>query len=520
MSPSKSEFGPFHLLTRLARAVCLIGIAGTACAQSDGGGNDRRSFSIQPSLSVSTTATDNLRLDDVNAGKDKAVVGILSPGLSLRANTGLLRGSLDYAMDGLMYYKTSYGDRAQHRLSSQGTVALWDGRFAVDMRATLGQQAQSAFGVAQSGSTSLTETNRSQLATLTISPRLMGQLGGIASYQLNATGTENRVKDSVVGDSKSAQIGLHLSGLGGSQRLLNWNLTGQAQRQTGGQTRRLTTEYALLGLSYRPDVDWSFQAQAGAERTNFVTIDPVTSSTYTVAMDWTPSPRTQLNADWRKHSYGNSHTLSFTHRMARSSWRFTDTQAVNGPGAVGASARQTNYALYDAIFTALEADPVKRDLLVRAYLQAVGLNADAISNEGFLAASATMTRAQSAAFSLMGLRSTVTVSINQSKTRRLDPLSQATDDLGRFGNVRLRSASLSLAHKLTTSNSISLTLADQRNDNASGSQSSDLKSLLGNFTGRLNQRLSYSLGLRHSRFNSNLRAYRENAATATLTQQF
>lgn len=506
-------------VSRLVQALLLLGATSLAWGQGDDGGADRRGLSIKPSLSMSGTVTDNIGLN--SGAKDKAVIGMVSPGLTVRSNTGMLRGSLDYSMDGLMYYRTSYADRVQHRLLSQASAALLEGRFLIDMRASLGQQARSAFAAEQSVSSYVSNPNQSQMASLTIAPRLRGVLAGLANYDASVSGTETRVKDSLLGDGRSAQAAFNLEGLGGAERIINWNLSAQASRATGsGQARKTSTDSAMLGLRYRPDMDLGLNLQAGKERSNFVTLDQVTSNTYSLGADWTPTERTQLNADWRRHHYGNSHSLSFNHRMSRSSWRYSDSQAVNGPGAVGGGTRQTNYALYDAIFTAQEPDPIKRDAMVRAFLLSSGLSADAIANSGFLSGAASLTRSQTGAFSLLGLRSTATLTLSQAKTRRLDPFSNVSDDLSGGGVLRQRSGALSLSHKLSQTTSISVSAADQQTSSSTTVLTTDLKTLLGSLNGQLGQRLSYSISLRHARFSSEQKSYRENAVTATLTQQF
>ncbi|MEH0165846.1 TIGR03016 family PEP-CTERM system-associated outer membrane protein [Roseateles microcysteis] len=521
MTPNLNEGQGFCMptMSRVAQALLLLGATSLAWGQSEDGGADRRGLSIKPTLSMSGTLTDNIGL---NGGpKDKAVIGMVSPGLTVRSNTGTLRGSLDYSMDGLMYYRTSYADRVQHRLQSQASAALLEGRFLIDMRATVGQQARSALGAEQSVSPYLSNANQSQMASLTIAPRLRGVLAGLANYDASISGSETRVKDSTVGDGRSAQASFNLEGMGGVERIINWNLSAQASRATGsGQARKTSTDSAMLGLRYRPDMDLGLNLQAGKERSNFITLDQVTSNTYSLGADWTPTERTTLNAEWRRHNYGNAHSLNFSHRMSRSSWRYSDSQGVNGPGAVGGGTRQTNYALYDSIFTAQESDPVKRDLMVRAFLLSSGLSADAIANSGFLSGAASLTRSQTGAFSLLGQRSTATLTLSQAKTRRLDPFSTVNDDLSSGGVLRQRSGALSLSHKLSQTNSVSLTVADQKTDSSGSGQSTDLKTLLGSFNGQLGRRLSYSFSLRHARFNSDVKSYRENAVTATLTQQF
>jgi uncharacterized protein (PEP-CTERM system associated) len=278
---------------------------------------------------------------------------------------------------------------------------------------------------------------------------------------------------------------------------------------------------ALAGLRWRPDVDWVLGGFAGGERSNLAAIKQTSGATYGMDGSWTPTPRTVAQASWQHHSYGDSHSLSLEHRMSRTALRLSDSTTAVAPGANGAAGRLTNYDLLYLQFASAEPDPVKRDLFVRAFLQANGLAADAVTTTGFISAGATRLRRQEASMSWTGIRTTLTGSINQSQTRRLGPQDAGiVDDLSGSGVVKQLGLAGNLSYRLTADSSASLSGSYQRTRGDLGTQATSMKSILAGWNARLGRRTTGMVNLRHTQFASSIKPYRENAVIVTLVQQF
>jgi uncharacterized protein (PEP-CTERM system associated) len=211
--------------------------------------------------------------------------------------------------------------------------------------------------------------------------------------------------------------------------------------------------------------------------------------------------------------------------MARSAWRFSDSQSAslgNGQGngvGTGAAGQRSNYDLLFLQFASLEPDPVKRDALVRSTLQTLGLSPDAFSTSGFISASPTLQRRQDLSFSLQGLRTTVTALLSRSRNRQLGAATKVNDDFAQSSTITQRSASISLSHRLTPDSTVNVSLSDQQTRGDLAAQSTSLKSAIASWGGQLGRRGSVSLGARHSRFEG-VTPYSENAVFATVVQQF
>jgi len=497
-----------HAVTVIARAVALalcLG-AGSASAQQSG-------LIVLPRFAASQSWSDNIGLR--TSARDSALITTLSPGLSLNSNAGRIKGGLNYSLSEILYTGTNRSNQLQHALAASGSAELLENTFFLDANASVSQQAVSAFGP-QTIDPLQNNPNNSQLSSLTISPSLRGRLNGLASYELRANAGATEVKGSTLGNSTSSGSSLGINGL--NTGLLGWNAsvsTQQNQARVGVENR---SSQMRLGLSYRPDPELLLGLNAGQERSNYLGAGKTGSSSGASA-NWTPTPRTALAAVWQGHAYGNSHTLSFQHRMARSSWRFSDSQGVSIGSTVAATGLQTNYDLFYLQFASLEPDPVARDVLVRSYLQGLGLSPNAIATAGFLTAGPTSQRSQQVSFSLEGLRWTATAMLSQGRSSQLGNSIQAAGDLSKSSSVLQRGMSLNLAYRLTPISSVNISLSQQRSRGDLPSQSTSVRSYSSNLSSRLGRLTSVSAGVRHSSAEG-IAPYRENAILANLVQQF
>ncbi len=497
--------------------LALAFLAMVAQAQQ-GEGTAPSGGALQPRLAAMVTVTDNLRLNDRE--KDGAVIATLAPGVSYVRNTGSLRGSLDYSLNGITYLKTSYGTRVQNALTAAGQAEVVPGTLIVDLQASIGQQNQSAFGLQSTPTqdSALANANQHETGNLMVSPLLHGQIGGLASVDLRGNFSMTEVRESAIGDSHSTGGSLRLTQLNAG--VLGWFVQASTQqfRPKVGQTNRNST--ATGGLNYRPNPDWITSVNVGKERNDYLSRAGSTEDGFTggVSADWTPTPRTRVSGNWQRHSYGNSHGLSFEHRMRNSVWRFSDSRNVT-VGNTGASGGvRTNYELFNLLF-ASETDPVKRDAMVRAALAALGLSPNAPSSQGFLSTGPSELHNQMLSFMLQGVRSNITATVSRSVTTRLGSDLNQGGDLASNALIDQRSFVLTGSYQLTPVSGLALTAMRQETRGDAGGQRTNLNSLLANWNSRLGARISVQLGARHSRFEG-VTSYSENAVYANLTQQF
>lgn len=490
-----------------------------AMAQSTGDAAAATGSRFQARAGLTQAWTDNLRLQPssgAGAGRDAALITTVSPGFSLSTSRRTLRASIDYSLNAIAYTKSDQPSQIQNSLSAQSVANLLDGALSVDARASIGQQAVSAFGPV-AASTSLANPNQREVTNLSLSPALRGRVGDWANVELRGSFGRVQARNSSLGDSQSS---------GGSFRLnsaapgpLSAGLLVSTQRnRSGGLAANARTESATVNLGYRPDPDWSVGAIAGRERSDVLTGFARQGATYGVNTIWSPTPRTRIAGDWQRHEYGDSHTLSVEHRLARMALRFSDSQSLNLGNVGSLGGLRSNYDLYFQLFASVEPDPIRRDAYVRRYLESVGLSAAAPANSGFLSAGPSRQRSQSLGASFQGVRSTVAMQVTRSLTGRIGTNSNA-GDLASNQQVEQRSYSLTAGHQLDPQSSISLSLSRQESRGQGAGASTTLNTFFVNWSARLGRTLSAQLGTRHSRF-TGPSPYSENSVTASMTQLF
>ncbi len=507
------------------RCLAFALLAWAALAQAQGTGGRGGVFSVSPRLSATQTLTDNLQLAERD--KDAALITTVSPGVSITSRTGALRGNLDYAMNGILYTKTDQPSRVQNALSATARAELMADALFLDMRASIGQQNVSAFGLqsapsldgqgGQGGLSSLANSNQRETLTYSVSPMLKGNVGGLASYVLRGEFTGSDARGSELGDSRGRGASLQVDQLG-ARSFAWWLQLSTRETSSSGSASAPRSTSLRLGANYRPDPDWVFSANAGQERSNYLGNAQSSGTTAGANASWTPSTRTRIVLDLQRHAYGNSHGLTLEHRLARSVWRYSDQQStvVGNTGSAGGA--RSNYDQFFLLFASQEPDPVKRDTLVRAYLQSQGLSADAPVAGGFLSTGPSRLRNQQLAVTLQGVRASLTGQFNRSVSGRLGSnVNQGS--LADSSKIEQRSMSLSASYRLGATSGLTLIATRQESAGDTSRQSTQLTSYFANWTARLGNQLAAQLGARHSRFEGVTR-YTENAVLLTLTQQF
>lgn len=490
------------------------GLLGTAVLAAVGA--QAQSVQMSAGIGLSETYTDNRQL---SAGGDKQgeLITDISPYLHIARFGGAVQGMLDYSPHALIQRQDSGGNTVAHQLAARLSAIGWDNHFVFDANASIAQQAVSAWGV-QPGNGRTTDENRSQVATLSLAPTLRGTLAGVVDVQAGLSWDGQRSGDTNLGDSNGS--GAFLS-LGGRRGFVGWGLDLSRRSSDFQAGQKTTQDSGVFSLMLVPDVDWQFTGRLGREAGDQYTFGRTWTRTWGWGLDWTPSPRTRLSYQSDDHQYGDSHTFTFSHRMARSIIVFSDTRGVSG-GAWGRQADRpaTVYDLWYAQAASLYPDPAQRDAYVRLLLAAFGLDPSTQIGAGFLASGLTLQRSQILSFSVEGLRNTITLSAYRNDTRPLDDSPALEGDLADVSRVRQQGASAVWSHRLAANASLAAALYWMRTP-AQGlhEDSSDTSASLG-LQATLGVRTTGSVTLRHTQHDGEPRRYQETALTASVSIKF
>lgn len=472
-------------------------------------------YYVQSSISVSQTLTDNGRLE--KDGQAEAITQV-TPAVRVSARGPRVQGSIDYALNGVVYARESDRSTIQNRLSLRGSGELVENHLYLDASAQASQQLTTAFGQPTPGG--LPGGDTTQVYTYTLSPYVVGRLGSVANLTARVTHSQTITPDAsrFGATTDSAQLALNS---GSSFSRLGWALVATRTVSDYDASRRTEADSVLGTLSYRVTPEFVVRASAGADWNDYRTVDKTRYDRYGVGFDWRPTVRTTLSAQVDDRYFGTGYNVTFQHRTPRTVWTLRasrDASEINGRGNAAVA---TVFDLLFAQFASIEPDPLKREQLVLAFLQANGIAPGTLVFTNVLFGAATLQETQSLSFALLGRRTTVTVTLTNSRTSRLDALATGIgDDFANTDFVRQQGLSVNLAHRLSAVSSASLALSEQRNEGELDTQRTRQRTVTLTWTTQTGRRSSLSLAARHVSFDSDTRPYTENALVGTFSYRF
>jgi uncharacterized protein (PEP-CTERM system associated) len=502
---SKPRSLPERLAPDLLKAVCSAAflLGGGAQAQNRSG-----ALVIQPSLSISQSFTDNRDL----SVSDKKFDGVtqVSPGVRIASRSGPVQGTLDYALNAQLHSNPGGGASSNgftNSLAAAFNAEAIERHALVDVRASITQQNISAFGV-QSNTGNLTDRNRTEVRSLSVSPVLRGNIGTFAEVE----GRMSWMRTSGVASGAASNSGvtrsLRASGNAGS---FGWSadVTDSTSDFEGG--RESSSRQTSLSLSYRPDVDLTLNVQGGSETDTVRSLDSQSTTNYGGGFTWTPTQRSVITGQVSKRYFGTGHSFSLSHRLVQSVVRFSSSRDANN---FGRDSRLEYANLYDGYFAQLATiipDPIQRDAVVRALLAEQG---------GFLARGVTLQNRQDLSVVTHGVRTTLSMTAFTFKTRRLTDIGMATDDFTITGRLRQRGLALNAAYQVSAVANASLAYSVTSTAGNAGLAGTRLRTLGATFSTLMIQRVNLSASLRHTVFDGPILPYTENAGQVTLGFQF
>ncbi len=475
-----------------------------------------RAFVITPSVSLQATITDNVGLSSTDKKADAYTEATAA--ISIASRAGRVRGSLDYALTSRLGLRDSNASDLRHTLNALATAELIENTAYVDLRGSISRQAISAFGK-QSFTPGLDNSNQTQVATLGIAPYIKGRLGRFAEYRLGLDHSESHSGTGSASDARATSYSARLNG-GTPGQGVTWSL--DASRQDSGNNGFDYQSDRIRGTaSYAVSPELTLTAIGGRESNDFQSNGKRNYNNSGAQLRWIPNQRTSFGALFEKRFFGNSHAIDFSYRTPRTAWSFVDSKdAATTPEQLAKVRVGTVYDLFFAQFAVLVSDPVLRDVLVRAFLQANGINPNTPSTRELRVSGFTLSRLQTASVSLTGVRDTLSFRTLFSNSQHVSRFGAANDSFDDTSRVRQRSFFVDLSHRLTPVSTATLGFGYQRTTGSLDEQASTLTSINALYSTTLTQRVSLSGGARLTHFGSATQPYDEHAIFANIRVQF
>lgn len=491
---------------------------------ADTGGDDRP-FYLTPTLSGNLTATDNVNLSA--SDKQSDLILQLSPGIQLGGRSGRVRGFLNYNLTASFYANEREASTFYNTLNAQVSAEAVPNRAFVDASASISQQYISPFG-RQSPDPSLNNPNRTEVSTITVAPRVEGQLAGQVDYVgrlfygYTSSGTSLASDSSAFGALLSFDSTTRWSRLG-------WGLNFSYRSVDFSEGRREFDQLNWVTLRYEVVPDLVLSLRGNVETSNTTSLDTETNTGYGGGLRWNPSPRTEAIAEYDTRIFGSSHLLAVNYRTPRTVWSISSRQGLStgqNLGGFGSPYGQQQvgqgsaFDLLFAQFASVQPDPVLRAQLVNDFLKANGIDPNASLSTGYLPSQVTEELRQDASVAWLGARSTLIFNAYQTKARNLLTLSIPGSDFANRNQVNWLGFGLSLSHRLTPRAALTGSLAQQRTTQTQGSQKTTLWAGNLMWTYQLAERATASLSARRTVFSSTILPYNESALLASLNMRF
>ncbi len=509
--------GSARLSPRLLSAV--LALSAVAAAAQDGAREPLgRLITLTPQVSIQETLTDNARF--VPTGKESDAITMLSAGLQARSQSPGLRGFLDYSLDSLHYARSSDLNETQNRLNAAASLRLVEERAYVDFGGLITSQPVSVFGTRPPVG-GLADPNFEEVRSYSIAPRLEGSLGRIADYRArlgyaaSSTGASGEATDKTE-TSASAELFSSHSGAG-----LSWRVEAFKEVTDFEEGRDTEDVQVRAVLTVSPDGELALSGIVGRETNDVLTGQSETDGIAGWRVAWVPGPRTSLSAEQVSRYFGHSHAVSVVHRTARWAFIYTDVADLELGYTPQFGSRGSTYDLLFEQFASREPDPIRREALVSALVETLGVAASVDPfAPSLLTTSAARTRQQRLSVAWLGVRTGALVTAMQGRASQMASLAPASDDFDLSPNIRQRGAGLNIAHRLTPLTSANVLTIWQRTFGDSSAQATTFRSLVVSLSNRLGRHTFASIAARYAQFTSTTDPYEESALVASFRVQF
>lgn len=473
-----------------------------------------RPYHLVPTFNVSAQLID-VRSGSGGGSQPMELVTQVAPGLQWSKQSGQVRGSLDYQLQGNVHSRRSELNKVDNSLSAALRAEAVPGWMYVDGRANIGKQSLSPLGQQSINGSLAGNSNQQEVLNVQMSPYVRGELLDLADYELRLKGGITEVRGSSFGDSTTVGSSITLS----SPRrgtVLGWGLQASQDRIDYKGGRATDNFRTTASVSATPDSDWSFVLRAGQESTNVGALSRRTYDNYGAGLRWAPSSRTLVDVSGDRRYFGDSFQVTLEHRLRRSVFRFTSAKdAATSGDADGAGQPLTLFQIYDRLFRSSFPDDQQRRQQVLQFMALNGLNPASVFGSSFATSAVTLQRRDDLSYSYIAPRTTFTLRGTYGTTEIIDNLSSQRG----LNFVKQRGVEASVAHRVTPITSATLQGTYQRNS-GQGQQDSDVKALSLNLATSVNRHTTATVGARYGVYSGASNSNRETALTGSLSMRF
>ncbi|MDR2788917.1 MAG: TIGR03016 family PEP-CTERM system-associated outer membrane protein [Candidatus Accumulibacter sp.] len=477
---------------------------------------------ITPSISVNETVTDNIDLVEKHRRSDW--ITDLAPGIKVAGHGDRLRLDFDYRLHGLFHAHDSSRDNYQNSLSAAGSLEVLENWFFIDADAAISRQNLSAFRGSTYSPVDVNDgKNTTETRNYRVSPYLEGMFGASVDYLLRYDLSKTTSDEGGAYDDQTRRLLGRLDGATGFS-WLGWSIEADSEKNEFGQGRDTNSDSVRGALVYRADPQFRVSLIAGRESNDYASENKKSHTIAGAGFEWTPTARTRLAASREDRFFGDSDSLTFTHRTARTAWKYQQTKDVSTSTNQASGSVGTYFSLFDSMYSSAIPDPVARAAFVNAMLANSGISPNATLQGGFLTAGVTLRQSKELSLALSGARNTVTFAATRGETR---DISRGTGmgwylgtDFSDTSDVRQTGASVNWSHKLSGLSTLTGSTSRLKSKGTGVSSVNMDETMYSiNFLTQLGPKTSAGLSARRIEVDGTT-TYIENALTGTFSHRF
>jgi len=354
------------------------GPAGVGTAQEVKGGTPEgqqigaRPRPLTASVRLDETLTNNVNLDP-NATARGDLVTVLTPQINvdLRGPRTSLRGFV--AAPAAIYVKTGgENNKVYPSVGLFGNAEVIDRLFFVEGDVAVTQQFFTPFG-AQPADLATATQNRYTSANYRVSPYLKGTTSGGYAYEVRNNNLWTNLSGAPIA-TNNAYYDQWLGHVSSPARRAGWAVDYNWENVKFNNQPSLITELTRGTVFYQPDANVRVDVDGGYEKNRY-TFSDYSDAIYGVGMQWHPTPRTNLVANWEHRFFGSSYLVNFDHRTPLSAVaaRFSRNITSYPQQFLTVPATGNVPLLLNLILASRFPDPAQREQIVDALISERGL---------------------------------------------------------------------------------------------------------------------------------------------------
>jgi uncharacterized protein (PEP-CTERM system associated) len=303
---------------------------------------------------VALTANDRRQSDWVNQ---------ITPAVRFEETGAHTRLTGSVAVPIVLYARTSENDYVAPLINIAGNVEAVERFFFIDAAVTASPQYISPFGAHPTNLANFTQ-NRYTSQTYMLSPYVRGQLPGYVDYELRNTNTWT-VANAAALDGGRSYINDIAGRVTHQPTPVGWEVTYNRSDQHFIDSQSGIIEIERVRALYSPDTTLRVSASIGYED-YLLFLSRENCVTYVIGVNWHPTDRTTLDANYEHRFFGASYNATFDHRTPLSVWSIRATRDITSyPEQLARFGQGVNVASFlNTLLLSRFPDPTQRQTVV------------------------------------------------------------------------------------------------------------------------------------------------------------